>query len=240
MSEKKVYHKKGLRDKAIAKREASLSKKIINSKDNSTQIAFTLYVIAIAAKLAITGSSEKDIDEQIESFKEIFSIPDSEYDKIEGFYKDAVSDKVRATHYARQLTNLFPNNRLLLEELIEDLFVFADADGPFSPEKVQFLKDVVLALKFNENYFSRVIRKHLVNFNSNPFKLLNVSNNVSYVDLKKAYRKAVRDCHPDKFIKVETMPELKEIAGEQFSYYSQAYEAIKLKRGFNKKINSKT
>jgi len=239
MSNAPGYLKKGKRDKAIARREASLSKKFINRTDNATQIAFTLYVIAIAAKLAIIGSSQKNVDEQIESFKEIFSIPDSEFDRIEGFYHDAVEDKVDATHYARQLTNLLPNNRLLLEELIDDLFVFADADGAFTSDKVKFLKDVVFSLQFNENYFSRVLRKHLVSSDSDPFKLLNVSTGVSYVDLKKAYRKSIRDCHPDKFSRSDVMPELKALAEEQFSYYTQAYEAIKLKKGFNRKVNSK-
>jgi DnaJ like chaperone protein len=238
MSDQLVYLKSGQRGAAIAKREESLSQKNIN-KGNSIQIAFTLYVIAIAAKLAIIGSSEKNIEEQIESFKEIFSIPDSQNDKIEGFYKDAVLDKIEATHYAHQLTNLFPSNRLLLEELIDDLFVFADADGPFTSEKVQFLKDIVLALKFNENYFGRVLRKHLIKSSSDPYELLSVASDVSYVDLKKSYRRAIRDCHPDKFSNDNVMAELKEIAEEQFNYYTQAYEAIKLKKGFNKKNNGK-
>lgn len=239
MSEQLVYVKKSQRSEVIAKREASLSKKKLH-KANTTQIAFTLFVIAIAAKLATIGSSNRNIDEQIESFKEIFSIPESEQSKIEGFYKEAVEDGIDATHYAHQLTNLLPNNRLLLEELIDDLFVFADADDSFTPEKVQFLRKIVLAFKFNENYFSRVLRKHRIHSDSDPFKLLNVSSNVTYVDLKKSYRRAIRDCHPDKFAGDNTLPELAALAKEQFNYYSQAYEAIKLKRGFNKKLNGNT
>lgn len=231
-----VYLKKGKRSEAIARREASVSQKS-TAHTNSTQIAFTLYVIAIAAKLAIIGGSEKNVDEQIASFREIFALPDTESGKVDNFYREAVHDLVPATHYARQLTNLFPHNRLLLEELIDDLFIFADADGAFTSEKVTFLKDVVLALKFNENYFSRVLRKHMLDVNNDPFVLLNVPQNVSYVDLKKAYRKAIQDCHPDKFAGERVVRELKELAREQFNYYSQAYEAIKLKRGFDKKVN---
>src|SRR3989338_3617916 len=120
MSETQVYVKKGKRDRAIAKREASLSKKAINNVGNATQIAFTLYVIAIAAKLSrVDTTPSKSISDEIDSFKEIFSLPESQLDKVEGFYRDAVNDDVKATHYASQLTNLFPNNRLLLEELID-------------------------------------------------------------------------------------------------------------------------
>lgn len=232
MSEQLVYVKKGQRSEIIAKREASLSKKKLDQA-NTAQIAFTLYVIAIAAKLANIDESSKDLDEQVESFKEIFSIPESEYNKIDAFYKDAVEDGIDADHYAHQLTNLFPNNRLLLEELIDDLFVFADADASFTEEKAKYLKSIVFALKFNENYFNRVLRKHRLNSDSNPFKLLNVSKNVSYVDLKKSFRRVISDCHPDRFASGNVMPELRELASEQFNHYTQAYEAIKVSRGFN-------
>jgi DnaJ like chaperone protein len=231
MSEQLVYVKKGNRSEVIAKREASLSKKRL-SQANTSQIAFTLYVIAIAAKLANVDESSQNIDEQIVSFKEIFSIPDSELEKVDVFYKDAVEDGIDAAHYAHQLTNLFPNNRLLLEELIDDLFIFADADGTFTDEKAKFLKQIVCALKFNENYFSRALRRHRLNTNGDPFRLLNVSNNVSYVDLKKAFRRAIIDCHPDKFARSDIMPEIKELALEQFNLYTQAYEAIKNKKAF--------
>lgn len=233
---KQLYLQKGQRDKAIARREASLNKKTARGSGNATQIAFTFYVIAIAAKLARIDSTSNNIANEIDSFKEIFSIPDSEIHKVEGFYRDAVEDSIPPVHYARQLTNLFPNNRLLLEELIDDLFIFADADSALTQNKVIFLKEIVLALKFNENYFGRVLRKHMLKIDNDPFKLLDVSKNINYVDLKKAYRLVIRDCHPDKFASDKIIPELKEIAQEQFGYYSQAYDAIRIERGFNKKM----
>ena len=237
MSAKEAYLKKGQRDKAIAKREASISRKMINRSNNATQIAFTFYVIAIAAKLAKIGCEERRINEEVKSFKEIFSIPDSEVPKIAEFYHDAVHDTVDARHYAMQLTNLLPNNRLILEELINDLFIFADADGDMTQEKVIFLKQIVLSLKFNENYFARILRKHTLKTNSDPFILLNVSQNVTYVDLKKAYRRAISDCHPDKFQHEGIIQDLKNMAAEQFQYYTQAYESIKIKKNFNKKVS---
>ncbi len=238
MSVEQRYLKRGRRERVIAKREAALSKKLPQRYDNATQITFTFYVIAIAAKLARIDSAKTTIESEIDSFKEIFSIPENEHSKIEGFYRDAANDHVPASHYAKQLTNLFPNNRMLLEELIDDLFIFADADSSLTPNKVKFLKEVVLSLRFNENYFGRMLRKHLIKSSSDPFELLGVTEAVTYVDLKKSYRTSIRDCHPDKFSHENIMPELKEIAKEQFNYYTQAYEAIMMKKGFNKKLNN--
>ena len=228
---------KGQRSKTISKREQSIDKKFVGRNDNAVQIAFTFYVIAIAAKLArVDANSPAGIESEVDSFKEIFSIPASELDKVDEFYKEAVKDGVHATHYAKQLVNLFPNNRLLLEELVDDLLVFADADSSMTSGKVKFMKEVVLALNFNERFFGRVLRKHIIVSNPNPFILLDISKDVSYVDLKKRYRHHVKDWHPDKFSGAGVAPELAEIAREQFDIYSKAYEAVKIERGFIREV----
>lgn len=228
---------KGQRSKSISKREQSIDKKLVGRNDNAVQIAFTFYVIAIAAKLArVDASASASIEAEVDSFKEIFSIPESELDKVEEFYREAVDDGIQATHYAKQLVNLFPNNRLLLEELVDDLLVFADADGPMTSGKVRFLKGVVLALNFNERFFGKVLRKHILVSNQNTFELLDVAPDVSYVELKKKYRNHAKDWHPDKFAGSSVAPELAEIAREQFELYSKAYEAVKIERGFVREV----
>lgn len=227
---------KDQRSKSISKREQSINKKFVGKVDNAVQIAFTFYVIAIAAKLARvdSGSSAQSTLAEVDSFKEIFSIPESELDKVDEFYNEAVKDKVPATHYAKQLLNLFPNNRLLFEELVYDLLIFADADGPMTVAKVNFLKGIVLALEFNEQFFGRLLRKYLITNNADPFILLDAPRNVSYVDLKKKYRNAIKDWHPDNFSGSNTAPELLQIANEQVNIYTTAYESIKRELGFGR------
>lgn len=231
---------KGQRLKSIAKREQSIDKKLAGRKDNALQIAFTFYVIAIAAKLARVdlGVSAKTEEAEVDSFKEIFSIPELELDKVDEFYSEAIHDDIVATHYAKQLVNLFPKNRLLLEELVDDLLVFADADSPMTSGKVRFLKEVVLALRFNEAFFGRVLRKHLLVTHHDSYKLLDVPRNISFVDLKKKYRNKVKDWHPDKFTGANVAPELAQIAREQFDIYSKAYEIVRKERGFGREEKS--
>lgn len=230
---------KGQRSQSISKRENSISKKLAGRTDNSIQITFTFYVIAIAAKLAMVDSNESIAKQfkEIDSFKEIFSIPESELEKVEELFKEAAYDRVPATHYAKQLVNLFPNNRILLEELVNDLLIFSDTDNPITSGKVLFLRDVILALNFNDRFFGRVLRKHILNTNPDPYGLLGVPKNISYIDLKKKYRNVAKDWHPDKFSGTNTAFELAAIAREQFELYTKAYETIKLARGFDRDIN---
>jgi len=227
---------KGQRSKTISRRESSIEKKLAGSHDNAIQIAFTFYVIAIAAKLARVDSDvhATTTDAEIESFKEIFSIAESEIEKVAESYKEAVYDGVPATHYARQIVNLFPNNRLLLEELVRDLLVFADADSPMSPAKVTFLRNVVFALNFNDSFFRISLERHILDTNPDPFALLDVAKNVSYVELKKQYRNHAKDWHPDKFAGENVPAELAEISREQFEIYTDAYNKIKIERGFGR------
>jgi len=227
---------KGQRSKTISKRESSIEKKLAGSHGNAIQIAFTFYVIAIAAKLARVDSDAyaSTTDAEIESFKEIFSIHESEIDKVAESYNEAVYDGISATHYAKQILNLFPNNRLLLEELVGDLLVFADADSPMTPAKVIFLRNVVFALNFNEKFFKLALSKHILDKNQDPFALLDVPRDVSYVELKKHYRNHVKDWHPDKFAAEHVPIELTEISREQFEIYTNAYDKIKIERGFGR------
>lgn len=228
------------RSNSISQREGSVNKKLVGRTNNAIHISFTFYIIAIAAKLANVDSSEcaKTTPNAVESFKEIFSIAESEVAKIEELYAEAAYDNIPATHYAKQLVNLFPKNRLLIEELVDDLLIFADADGSMTSAKVLFLRDVVLALNFNERFFHRALRKHLLNTNPDPFILLDVSRDISYIDLKKKYRNIANDWHPDKFSGKNVASELAAIAREQFELYSKAYETIKIDRGFTKQTGS--
>lgn len=239
MSKVKGFFRRGQVQKSVEKRIHSLQQKSSDDEKKFTRIAFTFYVIALAAKLANTDKKEDKgtLENEIDSFREIFAIPDSESKKVEAFYSEALNDNTPIEHYASQIRNLFPDNKVLLEELINDLLIFSDADGPLTSKKVNFLKKVVLAFNFNENYFKSILRKHLIPNDLEPYGLLNIHYGISYVDLKKAYRKSVMDCHPDRLAGQEESKELTEIAIDKFRYLTNAYEAIKEKQGFNKKAN---
>ncbi|KAJ3240737.1 DnaJ sub B member 1 [Chytriomyces hyalinus] len=58
--------------------------------------------------------------------------------------------------------------------------------------------------------------------NNDPYKALNVSRTATDDEIKRAYRKAALQCHPDK-----CKPEDKDSAEIQFSIISEAYEILK-------------
>lgn len=233
-----LCRRKRQRALAISKRMDSIARRSSGKNDSGRLIAFTFYVMALSARLACQGltspKNKQQIVAEIASLKEIFSIPENESAKIEGFYTDALHDTTPVSHYAMQIMNLFPNNRIIFEQLIDNLFLFSDADSPFNVKKVSFLKELVLAFHFNRNYFRTVLRKHRLVWHNDPFELLDVPKNVSFVMLKRRYRELIKDCHPDSVqAQEDVLAELKELANEQFSYYTRAYHAALDRRGFD-------
>ncbi|KAI8855067.1 DnaJ domain-containing protein, partial [Chytridium lagenaria] len=55
-----------------------------------------------------------------------------------------------------------------------------------------------------------------------PYAILGISRDASQDDVKRAYRKAALNCHPDK-----VPPELKETAEAEFKIVSEAYEILR-------------
>jgi DnaJ like chaperone protein len=227
---------------AIAKRQHSIEKKPSHkgSAKSSVLIAFTFYIVAITSKFslvsdkgAISTDGLSQLKEEIEAFKEIFSIPREVVDRIERYYVEAIHDQLDAIHAAKQVTSLFPDNQTIIEQLAKNLFLFIDACGGFTSKRALFLKQVVIALGFNENYYKRLLREQIIPQQEDPLVVLGVTENVSYVDLRKAYRVAAKEWHPDRFCAADTPKELLEITTDKFNRIQQAFMAIKLKRGFN-------
>ena len=111
-----------------------------NDGNAQHQIAFTIGVIALGAKMAkADGVVTRD---EIIAFKEVFKVPEGEMENVSRVFNLAKQDVVGYEAYANQLASLLKGNRKLLEDVLEGLFHIAMADGVFHPNEEQFLADV--------------------------------------------------------------------------------------------------
>ncbi len=199
------------------------------------QIAVTFFITAIAAKLAtVDGALRK---EEIQGFREAFAMAEiAEGFSVEEAFREALKDKMDATHYAKRIARFHPankDNKIMLEELVDALFKFAGLDAPLNPKEILFLKNIVLAFGFNEQEFRNILRCHTLPQFKNPYELLEVNKKeVTLAKLKAAYRKAVQQYHPDKFTGNDVPEELVTIANERFTALTNAYEMIRVKHRF--------
>src|SRR5690554_2738674 len=102
--------------------------------DGTKQIAFTIGVIALGAKLAKADGhvNRKEVD----AFKQVFHIPANEMKNVGRVFDQARRDARGFEPYARQLASMFADNRAVLEELLDGLFHIARADGRIAEEEL--------------------------------------------------------------------------------------------------------
>jgi DnaJ like chaperone protein len=192
-------------------------------------IAFTIGVIALGAKMAkadgiVTG-------EEIVAFKQVFHVPERELSGVARVFNLAKQDVAGYDTYARQLARLFAQSPQVLEDVVDSLFHIAKADGAVHARELSFLQSVAEIFGFTPRDFVRIKARHLVPAHDDPYVVLGIEPFASNDELRKHYRKMVRDHHPDKHIAAGMPPEMINVATERLARINAAYETIARERG---------
>lgn len=196
--------------------------------DHDRQVAFTVGVIALGAKMAkADGIVTKD---EIEAFKQVFKIPKGEEHNVARIFNLAKQDVSGFEMYARQLDRLFHNNRDLLTDVMDGLFHIAVADGRLVPSEDLFLWEVAQEFGFTRADFMSIRNRHWRSELYDPYSVLNSSPLASDAEIKAAYHKLVAENHPDKFIARGVPKEFVDIATKKLAAINAAYEEIKQSR----------
>ena len=100
------------------------------------QSIFALSVIILSAKLAkADGVVTKD---EISAFKEKFRISENDMSHVGKIFNEAKKTSYGFENIAKQVSDLFYDNSLILEELLSNLFYIAEADGVISKEELSY------------------------------------------------------------------------------------------------------
>ena len=88
-----------------------------NDRTAQHQVAFTIGVIALGAKMAkADGIVTRD---EVIAFKEVFKVPEGEMENVSRVFNLAKQDVVGYEAYANQLASLLKGNHKLLEDVLE-------------------------------------------------------------------------------------------------------------------------
>ena len=195
------------------------------------QSIFALSVIILAAKLAKSdGIVTKD---EILAFKEKFNISSSEMEQVGKIFNEAKKTPYGFETIAQQVGSLFQNNHVILEELLNNLFYIAEADGEVSEKEIIFLKTVSSIFKFDEKTFQRIYQARLNDKESDPFKVLGVKRSDSDELIRKAWIKLTKEHHPDYLISKGMPTEFIDQATKEMTSINTAYDKIQKIRGFH-------
>ncbi|MGH1349260.1 MAG: TerB family tellurite resistance protein [Methyloligellaceae bacterium] len=198
-------------------------------KSQSDQVAFTVGVIALGAKMA-KADGVVTADEVI-AFKEVFKVPEGEMKNVARVFDLAKQDVAGYEAYADQLAKIFRNNKDLLRDVLEGLFHIAKADGIIHPNEEDFLIEVSRRFGFSETEFKYTMARHIQTSERCPYDVLEVSREISDADLKKHYRKLVMENHPDKLVSRGVPEEFVKLATDKLAAINEAYDEIAKERG---------
>lgn len=193
--------------------------------------AFGVAVIVLGAKMAkVDGVVTRA---EIDAFKAVFRIPPGEAQNVARIFDAAKRDAQGFEPYARQMAILFRNEPIILEELLAGLFQIARADGGVSSAKLAFLRRVAEILGVDANRFARVRDRCLPSSASDPYQVLGVSADLSDDEIKKAYRRLIREHHPDTLVARGLPREFVIQANERMASINAAYDEINKRRGLS-------
>jgi DnaJ like chaperone protein len=199
-----------------------------NEGTAENQVAFTVGVIALGAKMAkADGVVTRD---EVSAFKEVFKVPEGEMKNVSRIFDLAKQDVVGYEAYAKQLASLLKGNRKLLEDVLEGLFHIALADGVFHPNEEQFLAEVAKCFGFTDIEFGYIKARHVGSAERNPYEVLGIAPEISNDALKIHYRKLVTENHPDKMIARGVPPEFVTVTTKKIAAINAAYEAVARER----------
>jgi DnaJ like chaperone protein len=198
------------------------------SVEPENDIAFTIAVIALSAKMARVDGVVSPLEMQ--AFKQVFQTAPEEEGNVKRVFDLAKQDVAGYDSYADEIASLLKDNRKLLQDVLEGLLYVAAVDGALHPEEDALLADVARRFGFSPSEF-RFFRARFVADHGNPYDALRLSPSATDEEIRRQYRKLVADNHPDKLMGRGVPAAFVEIATRKLAAINAAYDVIARERG---------
>lgn len=218
-------------DRRIEQAEPVSEQQSLDDRSATRQIAFTIAVIVLGAKMAKADGVVSRAE--VAAFKEVFQVPQHELKNVARLFDQAKRDPAGFEPYAKQIARMFRKDHPVLEELLDGLFHIAKADGNVKEAEIVFLRSVAGIFGLNDADFARIREGHLGADKGDPYTILGTHRTESNEQIKAAWRKLVRDTHPDKLMAQGLPREFIELANEKLATINAAYDKIAKERGIN-------
>ena len=187
-------------------------------------VGFAIAVIALGAKMAkADGLVTRD---EVAAFREVFTIPRAEERNAARVFNLARQDVAGYEHYARRIRAMFSDGHATLYDLMEGLFHIALADGRYHPGEDDFLARTARIFGLSDREFRSLRARFIDGAPRDPYEVLGVSPDAPMDEIRAAWRRAVRDSHPDVMIARGVPEEAVKMAEKRLVDINRAWEAI--------------
>jgi DnaJ like chaperone protein len=200
---------------------------------------FAIGVVVLSAKLAKCDGTVKR--EEIDAFKRSFRIPPESLHEVGQLFDRARESAEGFEPFAEQLGQGFADNRVLLEDVLAALFHIARADGPLTKAEVAFLQQVQLRFGLDAAAWERARDGRSSGSagssaatgqpgKADAYALLGVPQDASDEAVRQAWRRLMRENHPDSLAARGVPEEFVRRATQKVAEINAAWDRIKRER----------
>jgi len=200
--------------------------------------------VALVAKVAKADGHVDALEAQLvgamfDDISKVFPEPAKTKDILKRIFNEEKENLANTQQIAEALANATKRNPAQQEQFMGFLIQLAFADGEVSQGEEEVLATIAEALAFDPNKYHAIFDQfEQMMKNVQPkattedaYKVLGVSKNDNMDTIKKAYRKLVRQYHPDIIKSQNKGEEYMKEATQKTQEINQAYEMIKKARG---------
>ena len=190
-------------------------------------VAFTIAVIALGAKMAkADGLVTRN---EVTAFREVFHIPKEEERNAARVFNLARNNSAGYEDYARRIGAMFRDGQGPLSDLVEGLFHIAVADGQYHPAEDDFLHRVARIFGLPEREFRAIRARFVQDAEPDPWDVLGVEPGAPIEEVRAAWRRLVRETHPDRMLARGVPREAVRLAEKRLVAINRAWEEISSK-----------
>ncbi|GLT09641.1 TerB family tellurite resistance protein [Sulfitobacter porphyrae] len=187
-------------------------------------VAFTIAVIALGAKMAKADGLVTR--EEVMAFREVFQIAEGDTAGAARVFNLARQDVAGFDDYARRIADMFSDQRDMLRDLMEGLFHIAMADGTYHPNEDAFLDEVARIFGLSEDDFAALKARFVPDTSPLPHTVLGISPNATQEEARAAWRRLVRENHPDALVARGLPEEAVRMAEKRLIDINRAWETL--------------
>ncbi|MGC6518366.1 MAG: TerB family tellurite resistance protein [Candidatus Puniceispirillaceae bacterium] len=209
---------------AAAGHVAERGLKQVIAPEQTRNVAFTVAVIALSAKMARTDGVVTKAE--IQAFRARVHIPEKDIKQVAKFWDLARQTQDGFQAYAKQTVALFGERAAILEQLLDLLFCIAKADGDITEPEWDYLTEVALIFGYDEADFARFTEIY-AHDDAMPHQILGIKRDASLAEVRAAWMQLVKDHHPDQLIAKGMPSEFIESATDRLARINRAYELMR-------------
>ena len=189
-----------------------------------SQQVFAVALIILAAKLAkADGHVSK---EELIAIKDKLKIPEHEIDQVGKIFNKAKEDSLGYEPYAQQIAQIYRNNPVVLDEIINTLFYIAEADGSISDSELAMMRNIAKIFGLNESQFEGIKESRKSSDKLNPYVVLGCNPNDDFAAIRKKYLLLSKEHHPDVLMSKGIPQEVIEESKKKMRAINSAFDQI--------------